>query len=122
MSIQSKVKATLTNLPSATLFGLYFAPTPNMINSPTNNTIVYNIAYHTAITVDLVKAALDSVVTSANPSASCKLVYASTIGDTTNYVVERSLEATTATDVVITVPATRPVRAGIHPERLCAER
>ncbi|ETV89902.1 hypothetical protein H310_15257 [Aphanomyces invadans] len=76
-----------------------------MINSPTNNAIVYNIANHTSITVNLVKATPDSVVPSANPSASYKLVHASTIGGTATYVLERSLEATTATDVAILLEA-----------------
>ncbi|RHY27188.1 hypothetical protein DYB25_005906 [Aphanomyces astaci] len=97
------IQVTLTDAPEAAWFGLSFAPTTNMINSPANNALVYHIPNSTAVTYDLVAAAPESIVPSANQTASYHLVYASSVGGKVTYVVERTLAAATATDVAILI-------------------
>ncbi|KAF0699157.1 Aste57867_10252 [Aphanomyces stellatus] len=94
------LRVTLTNQPQATWFGLSFAPTSMMINTPTNNALVYVVANHSLATYELRHAAPDAVVLAANQS-SYTVRHAAAVNGTVTYVVERSLAAALPTDVAI---------------------
>ncbi|CAK4612998.1 hypothetical protein LEN26_010697 [Aphanomyces euteiches] len=109
LSLQSTVVGTSVCLlvtssnPKLTWFGFSFAPSTNMINTPTNNAMIFLAKNATVNVFDLRDSAPESVLRHANQSASIRVLQVSATQDKVQYLVERSLKAATATDVSISL-------------------